>query len=569
MPDQRRHRYKRALLISGTAAFLVIFLVLAYHLETHISPPEVPATDTSSLQVRHVDSVFSYCGRGWLQHGRSGLWEMYLEGSPWERGLTGGRLSERLIEMQEEAFVSQIRKMIPSEIYLKFLKYFIYWFNRDLDRYLALEFRQEIYGISRSASTKFDFIGSPYQRMLNYHSAHDIGHALQSFALVGCTSFGAWGSATGDGSLLIGRNFDFYMGDQFAENKIVCFERPDSGYSFMMVTWAGMTGVVSGMNMAGLTVTINAARSEVPWSARTPVSMVAREILQYAGNISEAYAIACSRETFVSESFLIGSAEDRRAAIIEKAPSGPSLLLPAGDLIVCTNHYQGEEFRNEPLNLQNMKESASVYRLRRTRHDLDSLKPLDVQKAAAVLRDMKGAGGRDIGMGNEKAVNQLIAHHSVIFLPEQRLAWVSTGPWQSGSYICYDLNKIFNTFASLRQAAVVDDRGRTIPPDPFPGSPDYQRFLEYKQIRDRIRTALISKTAGLLTRSYLDEFTALNPFFYEGYQLAGDSRLQAGDLRQALGYYRLALQCEIPRQPDKEEIIRRMASCIYQTKHLR
>jgi hypothetical protein len=46
------------------------------------------------------------------------------------------------------------------------------------------EFRDEIYGISLSCTHEYDFIGTPYERQLNYHSAHDLGHAMHDYMLV-------------------------------------------------------------------------------------------------------------------------------------------------------------------------------------------------------------------------------------------------------------------------------------------------------------------------------------------------------------------------------------------------
>ena len=63
------------------------------------------------------------------------------------------------------------------------------------------------------------------------------------------------------------------------------------------------------------------------------------------------------------------------------------------------------------------------------------------KKRFNILRDRKGLHNADIGMGNEKAINQLIAHHSIVFEPKKLLVWVSTSPWQLGEYVAYDLNK--------------------------------------------------------------------------------------------------------------------------------
>lgn len=561
MADRSKNKKRRWIVIMLAFIALCALLVLWFNIYTTISPPNPTDTTVVGEKVTQRADGFRYIGKNWMQRGSSGLWEMYLEGAPFDRGVVNGKLSENLIERQEQAFTDQIRAMIPSPFYLRFLKYFIYWFNRNLDEYIPEEYKLEIYGISLSASEKFSYIGSNYQRMLNYHSAHDIGHALSDLALVGCTSFAGWGSDTRDGTLIIGRNFDFYMGDAFAENKVVCFEKPDSGIPFMMVTWGGMIGTVSGMNLQGLTVTINAAKSDIPWSARTPISILAREILQYATNIEEAYLIAQKRETFVSESILIGSAKDNMAAIIEKSPFQIALVKPSRNTITCVNHFQSTQYASDPLNISNIKESASDYRQKRLFQEISSHTPLDVKAFAAILRDQKGLNNANIGMGNEKSINQLIAHHSVIFQPALGMVWVSSTPWQIGDYVCYDLKKIFNTFAALKETTDITNRESTIPPDQFLNSPEYDDFRKFRNLRKTLMLVLQEQKAGTIPDGLLDEFKASNPGYFEVYALSGDYYLLSGKHSKAAANYRLALGKEIPVWSEKQAIIRKLAEC--------
>src|SRR5690606_18809267 len=152
------------------------------------------------------------------------------------------------------------------------------------------------------------------------HGAHDIGHAMQDLMLVGCSSVALKDTFTKDGSLWIAGNVDFYISEAFAANKVIAIVEPSGGCDYVSITWPGMLGVVSGMNEKGLTVTINAGKSSIPLKAKQPISLVAKEILQFASNHEEAIAIAHKKEVFVSEALLIGSSFDNSAIIIEMSP---------------------------------------------------------------------------------------------------------------------------------------------------------------------------------------------------------------------------------------------------------
>ena len=495
----------------GIPLALIAIAVLAcvwLHATADLGEPEFVPSQVPVVQVN--DSLRRW-GSSSLRIDPDGLYEMRVCGGPFERGEAIGKLGEDLLYQQEKAFADKLFEMVPSSRYRAFLHYFITIFNRRMGASVPLEYRQEIKAMSASCTHEFDEFGSPYERQMQYHSAHDIGHVMQDYMLVGCTSFAVWGRESADSSLLMARNFDFYMGEEFAKNKLVLFEKPDSGYAYVSVTWPGMLGVVSGMNTQGLAVTINASKLEVPSSSATPISILVKSILQYASNIEEAETIAASFKTFVCESILVGSANDGRAVIIEKTPSAIGIYSPDGDYassrmtaassvnmvsqlggavesvrqgvasssaadgsshgcgsgtgrladsssgnsaasldeasvvtrVICTNHYQSDRFRDGPVNVENIRVSDSGYRYRRVQQLLDSLGSIDYLKAAAVLRDIRGVDGEDVGYCNDLSINQMLAMHSVIFKPAEKKIWVSTSPWQFGKFVCFDLDEVF------------------------------------------------------------------------------------------------------------------------------
>jgi isopenicillin-N N-acyltransferase-like protein len=535
----------------GFVGLVLIFMVYMVSVAL-VSDPKPKDLSSMKLQRKQLDANCYVIGQNWLRKSNSGLWEMYVEGAPFERGVINGKLARELVFEQEDAFNDQICSLVPSAFYRSFLKYFIAWFNRDLEKNLTEEQKLEIFGVSRSAASKFDYIGSPYQRMMNYHAAHDIGHALENLAMVGCSSFATWNERSKDSLLIVGRNFDFYVGDKFAENKIIEFCKPTTGYRFMMVTWGGMTGVLSGMNMEGVTVTINSAKSTLPPGSATPISLLSREILQYSKNIDDAIRIAKKRRTFVSESILISSAADNRAIIIEKTPDTMGVYAPPGNEIICANHYQSEGFSQDPTNLSQKAQSASVYRFNRIRELMRQIDKNTVEQTAALLRDQKGLKGANIGYGNEKAVNQLICHHSIIFEPQKKLVWLSTSPWQLGKFVAYDLNKIF-AMKGLNNTKEIYDSLKNIDADPFLKTPEFHNFIQFRKIKAQI-------TAG--KEVDLNQLIQSNPDYYDTYAIAGDYQFKRKKYAEAKAFYKTALTKEIATKTEENHIRKQLNLCL-------
>lgn len=545
-----RRIVKVFLWIVGIFVLLIAGLFLYVRAVAEIDPPLPASLDVLGEEVVEVDTGLYKLGNNWFKQSESGLYELYVEGRPFERGVANGKLTKALVQYQEEVFTQQIHRLVPSDFYLDILKYFVGWFNRNLQDNVLPEYQQEILGISYSASPEFNDIGPPYQRILNYHAAHDIGHALQNMSLVGCTAFATWGNESEDSTLIIARNFDFYVGDEFAKDKIIAFYRPDQGHKFAMVTFGGMTGVLSGMNDKGLTVTINAAKSDVPSESATPVTLVTREILQYASTIQEAYDIVKKRKMFVAESFLIGSAKEGKAAIIEKTPEEVDFVAPRDNYILSTNHFLGPKLGISQLNQIHVKTSASDYRYRRlsqlvTRNDKNS-----IEKAASVLRDQRGLDDQDIGLGNEKAINQLVAHHGIIFQPEKGLMWVSTAPWQLGKFVCYDLEKVFAYDA--KENREIHEEDLSIPADPFLLTDAYRQYVKFSQFRFPFNDH---------TGFNADSVIQWNPNSYHAYMLAADYYYEREEWKKAIPLYETGLTKEVATMQERYHMEKNLENC--------
>jgi len=89
---------------------------------------------------------------------------------------------------------------------------------------------EEMYGVSKSTSTDFDFLLDRFTRQIAYHGLHEVGQLAvdQGSDSMGCTVV----ALPHKRNWIIGRNFDFEGGRIFDSEKIMKWVFPERGYSF-------------------------------------------------------------------------------------------------------------------------------------------------------------------------------------------------------------------------------------------------------------------------------------------------------------------------------------------------
>lgn len=390
-------------------------------------------------------------GKNWRRE-RENVNEIGLVGNAWQRGYANAKLSQDLVEKQEQHLLKTAREFLPNAASLWFVKQLVGVNNRRLPEYVTDAEKLEVLGLSEGSIDHHPDDVPLYHRILNYHAVHDISHMfidsplVSSGEIVGCTGFAAWGKATLSGDIMVGRNFDFEAGPVFDEDKAVLYVWPENGIAYVHVAWAGMAGAVTGMNAEGLYIHLNAGRTaDTGWGRiGTPVSMLVRRVLEQARTIDEAYAILRDAQVFVSDSYLVASRTDGRAVVVEKSPTLCAMREAGREgLLLQTNHFLTAPFADDVENKKQMETATTLYRWARLEELTDrhygNLNPKLTQE---ILRDDNGKGDKDLGLGNRNAIDSGICSHSVIANVSRGELWVSTGPHTFGKYIRVDVRRM-------------------------------------------------------------------------------------------------------------------------------
>jgi isopenicillin-N N-acyltransferase like protein len=564
--DARVHGWLTRLAMFGAAVVLAFVVGLSAYVENFCiaEPPvydgsrELLGTEVAS--VRLGDERVQTIGRNWRRT-RHGVHELGLVGDPWERGYANARLTPELLKQQEDHLLDTAREFVPNRHAYWLLKHAIAVNNRRLPEFVTHREQLEVLGLTEGGVDHHPDDVPLYHRVLNYHAAHDISHLLidnplvARAELIGCSAFAAWGDASADGQLMVARNFDWEAGEIFDLDKCVIYVWPDEGIPYVHVAWAGMAGAVTGMNAEGLSIHLNAARTDdFRWGrVGTPVSMLTRRVLEQASTIDEALAIIEQADVFVSDSFLVASRADGRAVVIEKSPSHTTMREAARPgLLLQTNHFLDAHWADDQANRDQQHRATSLYRWQRLEELTDRhYGSLGRDTALAILRDRKGTGDKELGYGNRNAIDAAICTHSVIMNVTTGEMWVSTGPGTFGRYIHVPVRRMLE---AQPEGAM---RMRLSADDDLPRAADYTRGHDIPEFRQALRTAARAVRRGdkNAAEGAVRTLRNLNPQAFETHYYEGRLHILHGRHAQAADAFEAALERD-PHYAEVREDIR-------------
>jgi len=535
---------KRLLKVFGGLALLAVLFGAWVWLFCIAKPPELdyrPAILDAAAP--SVDGPRTHFGRSWFEP-RPGASQLYLEGDPYTLGFANARLTEEYLRAQEKSLLDTVRGFFPGWLEFSGIALVVVVNNRNLPDYVDRRWQLEIRGLADGCPDPFPEYGPRYHRLLNYHAAHDISHWVWDKPVVGCTAFAARGKATTDGHLLVGRNFDFEAGRIFDTNKIITCYRPDEGHAFLSVAWAGMAGAVTGLNEQKIFCAINGAHSADKDNIGTPVSLVVRDVLQFAGSIDEAIAIIEEAKVFVSDSYLLADGKTGDAVVVEKSPARTGVRRIEDDILLQANHFESGAFADDEGNRAYMDVGTSLDRRARLAELVAEQRGrLDPRAAAAILRDTRTTGGLEIALGNRCTINACIATHSVVADVTRGILWVSRGPHQLGEYDAYAIDG----FGTPPVPA--------LPADPLLKDGRYEKLQQARSLVEAARDEWEDDerlSDASLTK--LHDALELNPGDADALTLLGRDLEASGDAKGALARYREALQAVPAFQGDRREL---------------
>lgn len=248
-----------------------------------------------------------------------------------------------------------------------------------------------------------DGAGMPFEDALFLNLFYE----LSGFRLA-CRQLVAWGEATVSGELIHARNLDWFdfPGGPLKGRNIILNLKPDDGLEYLLLTWPGFQGALTGVNRKGLTLAFNELTvRESPDYVAEPAFFAMKRALRTCETVEQAIQLLKEARPMGSGSIMVSDATAKTAAVVEIHAGQFGVRRPRLDMIGNANHATDAGGLDGPLVYPEEWPTCAVAR--------EIGLPLTVDKARRVMADRR--------------VLQSINILSVIFLPQRNTMRLSCG----------------------------------------------------------------------------------------------------------------------------------------------
>ncbi|MGM0556794.1 MAG: C45 family autoproteolytic acyltransferase/hydrolase [Myxococcota bacterium] len=373
-------------------------------------------------------------------------------------------------------------------------------------------------------------------------------HGLGAPPVCGCTS--AILSREDGPSPLHGRNFDYFGINYWDTSTTVGFYHPDDGMDYVGVGAAGIFGGgITGMNSAGLTLTVHQHFVDSFDLDGIPVGYAGDQVLRRAHSIEEAVSILRTYPPVAGWTYVMTEGDTGRSAIYEVAPGRENLhTFEAGESTGYANVYWGENLEHAEVDYYPEYRRSNHARQKRVTRCVASTasgdapaQPVDVARILGDFTDPETGRRRLFG----RSISSVHTVASVVFEPAERRVWVAAGrsPTAQNWYIPFKLAR--GGADGAPDASVVP----FIPERGWHQTPHGQAFELYRKAAYRWWEGETSSRLLIL----IEHALALYPQEPNLHVLAGLLALRVARGKRAEGAFRRALE-QITDAPRRAEV---------------
>jgi hypothetical protein len=362
-----------------------------------------------------------------------------LSGNDYEMGFQhGAQLKEAIQRGAVPCFAVYIEKLIRQaggpRLARLLRKGLDYWVGHHLREGFPRHVREHVRGLAEGSETPEALIWQAFimPDMFLWLAAQgqkirkpDIAPQLLTQTM-GCSSAVAHSGATVHGELLHARNLDYMGAHAWDKEAAVLFCHPDQGLRYLSVTSAGIPlGGVTAMNEAGLTFAVHqhVACLNVKLGGQ-PVGVIGDEVMRRAQTLKEARLLLDAHCPNSCWTYIVASGPEKAVLCYEVTATERHWFITSAEQFAYTNMYLNPDLAARETHMYPAQWRSNFMRYAHIKHFLaERAGKISPEDMACLLGERVDPRCR-----LRTPLAMLLTVSSVVFAPEQGIAWVGAGP---------------------------------------------------------------------------------------------------------------------------------------------